>query len=122
MNVRQFYQLTMTGLLVLVVAGCNSKSGVDAKDVTAGGPRQKTHKTNSERVEHAIKELENAEIDKQGSRNFGMKIGALGAMGAEAEPALPVLEKILSETQDEDIKIAAEHAIKRIQEAVAAQE
>ncbi len=121
MNINYLTVIAST-ILLLSVVGCGNDAGVDAESATEGGPRQKEHLDKQERVQAIIKQLEETDFtDAEGNQRIGMKIGGLGAFGADGEPALPILHKIADEVEDENIRTSANHAIKSIEEAVANQ-
>ncbi len=108
-------------LFLSVVVGCTGKSGVDAEDVTQGGPRKTRQIEAEERVKIAIKWLEEAESDPATNHKMTGHFLTLAVNGAAAESAIPVLEKIEAEWDDENVRASARRTIDKINEALAEQ-
>lgn len=116
----QHFLWSLTGSLLLVplVCGCG-KPGIDAEVATQGGPKQTEHRSQAEQVQQFIKDLQKTGKDAPDSRQATMYITMLGKMGAEAEPALPVLEKIAGDSAAvKQTRESAKSAIEYIKAAI----
>lgn len=113
------YSLLGAALLLPFVAGCGDP-GVDAEQTVTqdGGPQANIKDKVLPPKEHAKKladQLENMETP----RAMMMNIGMLGQMGADAEVALPTLEKIANDDKtDEQLRERAKAAIEKIKAAL----
>jgi len=105
-------------LLVSLMSGCG-KPGVDANSVAGSGPQLTQHRSQAEQVQQLIKDLQQTGSDAPEPLHRNRNITILSQMGAEAKPALPVLQKIADDPKtDDETRANAKAAIQEIQSAI----
>lgn len=105
----------MRGLLSLSVALLVATGCAPERVPTATGPQAENQraKTSEEQVDYLIGSLS----AERGAKKNIQACKTLGRIGADAAKAVPELEKVKENSNDPDVRIAAEMAIMDIQAA-----